>query len=404
MKKNLVFSGVQPTGNLHLGNYLGAIKNWVKMQETHECVYCIVDLHAITVPQNPKELKESILNTAATYLACGIDPAKSIIFNQSTVSGHSELAWILGCSTPMGWLNRMTQFKDKAKINNAIEKMAEKFSSFSGYETIGKLLNRLDNNVLSVTPITLEEIGDLIKDSKTSVQVISLLLTSIIEINSSENNKSKANLGLYSYPVLMAADILLYKATHVPVGEDQKQHLELARDIAGAFNRQYKTDFFPIPEPMILGEATRVMSLNDGTRKMSKSEESDYSRVNLTDDATTIHKKFMKAKSDSTMGFEFDKLKERPEAENLFTIYSALTGTPKKELVEKLKNAGWGALKKELADAAVSYLEPISKEIARYKADKAGLEKVLKDGAEKAGSIAEQNMKKIKELVGFYIP
>lgn len=327
-KKNRVFSGVQPTGNLHLGNYLGAIKQWVSIQDKYECIYCIVDLHAITVPQNPKELLENTRKTAAAYIACGIDPEKNIIFNQSSVSGHSELAWILGCFTPLGWLNRMTQFKDKA----------------------GK-------------------------------------------------HKEKAPLGLYGYPVLMAADILLYKSTHVPVGEDQKQHLELARDIAQKFNNDTGSKIFPIPEPLILGEATRVMSLRDGTKKMSKSEESDFSRINLTDSFAEIENKVKKAKSDSIMGFQ--KLEGRPEAQNLLTIYAALVDTTVKEAQGKFISSGFGGLKKELAEVAIEKLSPISKEMNNLLKNKDYLDKIIKEGKEKALEIADINIKEIKKVVGF---
>src|SRR5438445_7354861 len=250
---NRIFSGIQPTGNLHLGNYLGAIRNWVAMQHDYECIFCIVDLHALTLPQNPAELIGSTREVTAAYIAAGIDPERGIIFNQSMVSAHVELAWLLGCLTPLGWLNRMTQFKEKA----------------------GK-------------------------------------------------NRDMAGLGLYAYPVLMAADILVYKATHVPVGEDQKQHLELARDIAGAFNRRYERDFFPLPEPQIFGAATRVMSLRDGTKKMSKSDTSDYSRINMTDDADTIRQKIRKAKTDPhPMPSTVAEVETRPEAANLLGINAA---------------------------------------------------------------------------------
>ncbi|HKF70269.1 MAG TPA: tryptophan--tRNA ligase, partial [Stellaceae bacterium] len=251
---NRIFSGIQPTGNLHLGNYLGAIRNWVAMQNDYDCIFCIVDLHALTLPQDPAELRGATREVTAAYIAAGIDPERCIIFNQSTVHEHTELAWLLGCLTPLGWLNRMTQFKDKA----------------------GK-------------------------------------------------QRESAGLGLYAYPALMAADILLYKGTHVPVGEDQKQHVELARDIAGAFNRRYEVEFFPLPEPQILGAATRVMSLRDGTKKMSKSDTSDYSRLNMTDDADTIRQKIRKAKTDpAPMPATAAECEARPEAANLLGIYAAL--------------------------------------------------------------------------------
>ncbi len=324
-----VLSGVQPTGNLHLGNYLGAIKNWVAMQEIHDCLYCIVDLHAITVPQNPGHLRNATRETAAAYIACGIDPKKSAIFHQSAVAEHSELAWILSTMTPLGWLNRMTQFKEKA----------------------GK-------------------------------------------------HKDNSCLGLYSYPVLMAADILIYKATHVPVGEDQKQHLELARDIAGAFNRQYNQEYFPLPEPLILGDATRVMSLRDGTKKMSKSEESDNSRINLTDSPELIAKKIRKAKSDAEMGLSYDE-KNRPEAANLINIYSAITGEKKKSITAKYAESGFAPFKRDLAEIVSEHLAPISSEINKLQADPAYLDSILKDGVEKARAIASANIKEIKDIIGF---
>ena len=263
MNDDLVFSGVQPTGNLHLGNYLGAIKNWVDFQTSKKCIFCIVDLHAITSSENRKELSENTKQVAAAYIASGIDPKKSTVFVQSNIEGHSELAWILSCHTPIGWLNRMTQFKDKA----------------------GK-------------------------------------------------NKEKAPLGLYSYPVLMAADILLYKSNYVPVGDDQKQHLELCRDIAQSFNRFYDTNFFPLPEPIITGTATRVMSLKDGKKKMSKSDPSDQSRINMTDTADIIQKKIQRARTDSLPFPEDDtELKDRPEVENLINIYLSISGEKKTKYI-----------------------------------------------------------------------
>lgn len=332
MSKGLVFSGVQPTGNLHLGNYLGAIRNWVDMQNDYDCIFCVVDLHAITVPQDPELLKKNTRETLAAFIACGIDPENTVLFNQSAVSGHAELTWYFNCITPLGWLNRMTQFKEKA----------------------GK-------------------------------------------------QKDNAVLGLYAYPVLMAADILLYKATHVPVGEDQKQHLELSRDIAGAFNRQFKEDYFALPEPLILGEATRVMSLRDGTKKMSKSDESDYSRVNLTDSADEIAKKFKKAKSDAEMEINYDP-ENRPEAANLITIYAALSGGSIKDIEQKFRSTGFAELKNELADLAVSQLEPISSEMNKLMDDEAYLDGILKTGAKKASEVAESNLKEIRELIGLFQP
>ncbi len=327
---NRILSGVQPTGNLHLGNYLGAIRNWVPMQATHECLFMLADLHAITVPQDPAALRKSVRETAAAYIACGIDPDKSAIFPQSAIPGHAELAWVLSCHTPLGWLNRMTQFKEKA----------------------GK-------------------------------------------------NKENAVLGLYSYPVLMAADIILYKATHVPTGEDQKQHLELCRDIAGAFNRQYQTEFFPIPEPVILGAATRIMSLRDGTKKMSKSDESDYSRINLTDDADTIQLKFRKAKSDMVEGgITYDET-ARPEAANLLNIYASLKGITREAAVAEIGAMNFFSFKQTLTDVAVEKLSPITAKMRELLADTAYLDGVLAKGVQKAGGIAGQTMREVKDLVGF---
>ncbi len=327
--KPRVLSGIQPTGNLHLGNYLGAIRNWVSMQDSHECLFMLADLHAITVPQDPAALTQNTREMAAALVACGIDPKKSIIFHQSAVSMHAELAWILSCHTPLGWLNRMTQFKEKA-----------------------------------------------------------------------EKNKDNAPLGLYAYPVLMAADILGYHATHVPVGEDQKQHLELARDIAGAFNRAYKEEFFPLPEPLIMPTAARIMSLNDGTRKMSKSEESDYSRINLTDDADTIAKKFKKAKSDSHPEITYDE-KARPEAANLLQIYAALADITVAQATEKFAGKNFGALKSELADLAVAKLSPITTRMRELMTDTAAIDTIIRAGAEKANEIAKPIVRATMEHVGF---
>ena len=325
-----ILSGVQPTGNLHLGNYLGAIRNWVALQNSGaECLYMLADLHAITVPQDPASLRKSVRESAAALIACGIDPKKSAIFHQSSVSAHAELSWILTCHTPLGWLNRMTQFKDKA----------------------GK-------------------------------------------------HKDNAPLGLYAYPVLMAADILVYKATHVPVGEDQKQHLELSRDIAGAFNRQYNTEFFPLPEPSITGGATRVMSLRDGTKKMSKSDESDYSRINLTDDADTIAQKFKKAKSDMVEGdIGFDDA--RPEANNLLTIYAALKGVSKEQAVADVKGLQFSAFKQLLTDVAVAHLSPITAKMCELLADQSYIDSVLKDGSQRADAVAQKTLDEVKDIVGF---
>ncbi len=328
--KGQIFSGAQPTGNLHLGNYLGAIKQWVALQEEYDCIFCIVDMHAITITQNADELRHNTREIAATYIAAGIDPKKNIIYNQSMVKQHAELAWILGCNTPMGWLSRMTQFKDKA----------------------GK-------------------------------------------------NRDNAMLGLFSYPVLMAADILLFNTSHVPVGEDQKQHLELAREIATSFNHHYKTEAFVVPEPLIKQEAARVMSLRDGTEKMSKSAESDLSRINLSDDAETIAKKFKKAKADMEFdGIFYDKEK-RPEISNLLTIYAALADISIRQAATQFAKSGNGDFKQSVADLAVEKLSPITNEVKHLMNDVAYLDSILKDGAEKAAEKAEKNLKTIKDIIGF---
>ncbi len=329
--KKLVFSGVQPTGNLHLGNFLGALKNFVSLQKNMDCIYCVVDLHAITVFQDPKELKKNVLETTASFLATGLDPQKSIIFNQSSVSAHSELAWILNCVSKIGWLNRMTQFKDKAG-----------------------------------------------------------------------SDKEKASVGLYIYPNLMAADILLYKATHVPVGADQKQHLELSRDIAQKFNNDFNCkDFFPLPEPLISKNIPRVMSLRDGKKKMSKSEASDYSRINLKDNADEIIQKIKKAKSDSdVIPDNLKSLEGKPEALNLLNIYSEIS---KKNIVESLKEMSgkeYSFLKKKLGEMLVSEICPVGKEIDKLMNDETHLLKILEKGTEKARLIAEENLKNIREKVG----
>ena len=330
-KKKIIFSGVQPSGNLHLGNYLGALKNFVTLQKESESIYCVVDLHAITVFQNPSELKNNILETTASFLATGLDPNKSIIFNQSSVSAHSELAWIFNCISRIGWLNRMTQFKDKAG-----------------------------------------------------------------------SDKEKASVGLYIYPNLMAADILLYKATHVPVGADQKQHLELSRDIAQKFNNDFNCqDFFPLPEPLIPKNISRIMSLRDGTKKMSKSEESGYSRVDLKDTADEIVKKIKKAKSDSEpIPDNIKSLEEKPEALNLLTIYSELTKNKLEKVISEMSGKEYSVLKTKLSDALVSEITPIGKEIKKLLDDKTHLKGILKKGSEKANIIAEENLKNIREKVG----
>tara|TARA_B100001029_G_C15060213_1_gene457778 strand:- start:63 stop:1064 length:1002 start_codon:yes stop_codon:yes gene_type:complete len=330
-KEKLVFSGVQPSGNLHLGNYLGALKNFVSLQKNTECIYCVVDLHAITIFQDPKELRENILETIAGFIASGLDHKKSIIFNQSSISGHAELAWILNCVSRIGWLNRMTQFKDKA----------------------GK-------------------------------------------------NKEKASVGLYIYPNLMAADILLYKATHVPVGADQKQHLELCRDIAQKFNSDFKNNFFPIPEPLIQKNISRVMSLRDGTKKMSKSDESNYSRIDLKDSPDEIVKKIKKAKTDSLpIPDNLKNLQDKPESFNLVNIYSDLIEKTPEKVLDEIKGKEYSFLKNKLTDVLVDKICPIGEEIKKLMNDKTYLEKILKDGREKAGAMAQHNLKEIKNIVGF---
>jgi tryptophanyl-tRNA synthetase len=329
-----IFSGVQPTGNLHLGNYLGAIKNFVDLNNEvkNECIFCVVDLHAITVKQNPKELRNNILETVATFIASGIDPIKSIIFNQSKVPAHAEGAWILSCIARMGWLNRMTQFKEKA----------------------GK-------------------------------------------------DREKASVGLYSYPVLMAADILLYDATHVPVGDDQKQHLELCRDIAQKFNNDFeKENFLQVPEPLIQKHFSRIMSLKDGSKKMSKSEISDLSRINLTDDKDQIINKIKKAKTDPMpMPKTVLELEERLEAKNLIGIYASLTNSNIEKSVESFIGKNFSEFKEKLSEVLVDKIEPISLEIKKLLNDQTYLNNILQVGAEKANSIASKKIQNIKEIVGF---
>jgi tryptophanyl-tRNA synthetase len=329
-----IFSGVQPTGNLHLGNYLGAIKNFVDLQneEGNECIFCVVDLHAITVRQNPKELKKNIRETAATFIASGIDPNTSIIFNQSMVSAHSEAAWILSCVSRIGWLNRMTQFKEKA----------------------GK-------------------------------------------------DKEKASIGLYSYPVLMAADILLYDATHVPVGDDQKQHLELCRDIAQKFNNDFNTpEFLKAPEPLIQKQFSRIMSLKDGMKKMSKSDPSDLSRINLTDEKNEISNKIKRAKTDPMpMPTNIEDLTERPEAENLLGIYSSLQNQNLEKSVNEFNGKQFLEFKNKLTEILIEKIEPISKEIKKLLNDEKYLDGILVKGSEEADKIASKKITEIKKLVGF---
>ena len=348
----LVFSGVQPTGNLHLGNYLGAIRKFVALQETNNCIYCVVDMHAITLPQDPKELAKSTREVTAAFLAAGIDPAKHIVFNQSRVPQHAELAWIFNCVARLGWLNRMTQFKDKA----------------------GK-------------------------------------------------DRENASVGLYSYPNLMAADILVYRATHVPVGDDQKQHLELTRDIAQKFNNDFSAriaelglgidmqmgqetvnGYFPLTEPIIEGPATRVMSLRDGTKKMSKSDPSDLSRINLTDDADAISKKIRKAKTDvDALPSEAKGLEGRPEAENLVGIYAALADRPREDVLKEFGGSQFSTFKPALADLAVAKLAPIAAEMRRISADASYVDSVLKDGGQRARAKAEVTMREVKQILGMLV-
>ena len=329
-----IFSGVQPTGNLHLGNYLGAIKNFVKLnnEDQNDCIFCIVDLHAITVAQDPKKLKDNIYETAATFIASGIDPKKSIIFNQSSVSAHSEAAWILSCVARMGWLNRMTQFKEKA----------------------GK-------------------------------------------------DKEKASIGLYSYPVLMAADILLYDTYHVPVGDDQKQHLELCRDIAQKFNNDFNVDdFFKIPEPLIQKKFSRIMSLRDGTKKMSKSELSDLSRINLTDDKDQIINKIKKAKTDILpLPATSADLEKRPEAKNLMSVYSSIIDVNLDDTINKFSGKNFSEFKENLSEVLIDNIIPISNEIKKLLKEKSFLDQILDSGRQKADKIASEKLKKIQEIMGF---
>ena len=334
MSKNRIFSGVQPTGSLHLGNYLGAIRNWARLQDEFEAIYCVVDLHAVTAPHDPKELSRATREVTAGLIASGIDPARSIIFNQSMVPEHAELSWLFNCVARLGWLNRMTQFKEKA----------------------GK-------------------------------------------------NREQASVGLYAYPVLMAADILAYKATHVPVGEDQKQHLELTRDIAQSFNSTYGVDFFPLPEPQIFGSATRVMSLRDGTKKMSKSDESDYSRINMTDGADEIAQKIRKARTDpDPLPESTEGLAERPEALNLVSIYAALEDIELDQVIQEYQGQGFSTFKKALADLAVVRLGPVGNEMKRLTAESGEIDKVLADGAERAVQLSGPIVAEVREIMGFLNP
>ena len=331
MHKKRVFSGVQPTGNLHLGNYLGAIKNFVDLQNKFECIYCVVDLHAITNYQDPEKLKSNILETVATFIAAGLNPEKNIIFNQASVSAHSELAWVFNCVARIGWMNRMTQFKEKAGAN-----------------------------------------------------------------------KENASVGLLVYPNLMAADILIYKATHVPVGEDQKQHLELTRDIAKKFNNDFKSEnYFPIVEPLIPKQLSRIMSLRDGKKKMSKSEDSDYSRINLTDDRDLIDKKIKKAKTDTDpIPFEINGLKKRYEAFNLISIYSSINGISVEKVLSEYGGKNFSTFKNKLSESLIEKICPIGEEIKKLLGDNNYLNKILKNGAEKADLIAKSHLKEIYKILG----
>ena len=334
MSKNRIFSGVQPTGSLHLGNYLGAIRNWARLQDEFEAIYCVVDLHAVTAPYDPKELSRATREVTAGLIASGIDPARSIIFNQSMVPEHAELSWLFSCVARLGWLNRMTQFKEKA----------------------GK-------------------------------------------------NREQASVGLYAYPVLMAADILAYKATHVPVGEDQKQHLELTRDIAQSFNSTYRVDYFPLPEPQIFGSATRVMSLRDGTKKMSKSDESDYSRINMTDGADEIEQKIRKARTDpDPLPESAERLAERPEALNLVSIYAALEDIEIEQVIQEYQGQGFSTFKKALADLAVVRLGPVGSEMKRLTAEPGEIDRILADGADRAAQLSRPIVAEVREIMGFLDP
>ena len=329
--RNRILSGVQPTGDLHLGNYLGAIKNFVSLQKEYECFFCVVDLHAITVWQDPTKLAEKTRGVTAAFIASGIDPKENILFAQSQVPQHSQLAWILNCVARMGWLNRMTQFKDKA----------------------GK-------------------------------------------------DRENVSVGLFSYPTLMAADILIYLATHVPVGEDQKQHLELTRDIAQKFNNDFNTDIFPIPKPLIFGEATRVMSLRDGTKKMSKSDLSDYSRIMLSDDKDIIVKKIRKAKTDpQSLPSTLEEATNRPEALNLLTIYAAINNISTTQAIENYAGKEFLQFKKDLIDLLVEKITPISNEMKKLKSDNSYLDSVMKEGSEKAITVAKPVLKQVYEIMGF---
>ena len=402
MTKPRILSGVQPTGNLHLGNYLGAIRNWVGLQDSHECLFMLADLHAITVPQNPADLTRNTRETAAAYIACGIDPKRSAIFPQSAVSMHSELAWILNCHTPLGWLNRMTQFKEKSHQgkDSLDELIKDTLKVLKKAEKDNEELEALLSEVKLIgTPATqISNFEARLEELKW--MRIDFMKASIEDAKDNIANLSKAKLGLYAYPVLMAADILGYHATHVPVGEDQKQHLELSRDIAGAFNRAYGAEFFPLPEPVILPTAARIMSLRDGTKKMSKSDPSDYSRITLTDNADAIAKKIRKATSDSIEGVTFDE-KARPEVANILTIYAALSGSTPEAVAAEFANSQTSAFKAALADLAVEKLSPITTRMRDLMDDHSTLDNLLKDGANQARAIAAPIFEETKRMVGF---
>ncbi len=364
-----VFSGIQPTGNLHLGNYLGSIRNWIDLQDQHRCIFGVMNLHAITVPQDPRELQKNILDVAAVYLACGLDPKKTTLFVQGEVPEHAELAWVLGTMTPMGWLNRMTQFKEKIKEDPSVE--------------IGKSYEDAHSNN--------EEIRNAVRERSERRRELQ-----------GQIEKESANLGLYSYPVLMASDILLYRADLVPVGEDQKQHLELTRDIAGAFNRRYNCEYFKLPEPMIISGVKRIMSLQDGTKKMSKSDESDLSRINLEDSADVILKKIKKAKTDSLPTITFDESNslERPEMYNLLNIFAAASGKAPQDLAKEYETAGNGKFKNDLAESLVEKLRPIQENLNRFKQDQSYIRQVLDQGKNQAREIAVKTKKEVFEIVG----
>lgn len=399
MTKPRVLSGVQPTGNLHLGNYLGAIKNWVPMQDTHECLFMMADLHAVTVPQNPADLTRNTRETAAAFIACGIDPKRSALFPQSAVTMHAELAWILNCHTPLGWLNRMTQFKEKAKFGNS-ENLAKELEQFQGnlLKSLKNDLSYMEKLNLLRKLLNLQSIMGVLVRALDGATTTNKLLGNYIKASS--KTFDEAQLGLYAYPVLMAADILGYHATHVPVGEDQKQHLELARDIAGAFNRAYGEEFFPLPEPLIMPTAARIMSLRDGSKKMSKSDPSDYSRITLTDDADTIAKKIRKATSDSIEGVTYDP-EGRPEVANLLTIYAALTYSTAQAVAEKYASASTSSFKSNLSEIAVEKLSPITARMRELMNDHSTLDAILRDGANRARAIAQPILDATMQRVGF---